>query len=66
MLQEDKKKLKELLKVYSAREIMRQFSEVALSAADDQSDEGFKEQAKELVFYAIAMEDLVAGRPFLV
>lgn len=66
MLQEDKEKLKELLKAYSAKEIMRQFSQVALSAADDQSDDGMKEQARELVVYAVALEDLIAGRPFLV
>lgn len=66
MLQEDKDKLRELLKEYSAKEVMRDFSEIALSAADEYSDMDLKDKVKELILFAVAMEDLISGRPFLV
>lgn len=66
MLQADKDKLKELLKTYTAKEVMRELSDVALEAAGDLSDNGNQKEAKEMTVFSVALEDLVTGRPFLV
>lgn len=66
MLKEDKDKLRELLKNYSPKEVMADLSEVAMEAADDMSDNGMKDQAKDLVKFSVALDDLILGRPFLI
>lgn len=66
MLQEDKEKLKQILSDYSPQEIMTQLSELAVQAADQLSDNGLKDQAKDLVKFSISLDDLISGRPFLV
>jgi hypothetical protein len=66
MLNKDKDKLQELLELYSSKEVMRELSTIALELAGDCSDDGFKEKAKELVQFSVALDDLVSGRPFLV
>lgn len=66
MLQADKDKLKELLKVYSPKLVMRELSHVALEAAGDLSDDGFQKESKEMTMLSVALDDLVSGRPFLV
>ncbi len=66
MLKEDKDKLRELLKNYSPKEVMADLSEVAMEAAGDMSDGGMKDQAKDLVKFSVALDDLISGRPFLI
>lgn len=66
MLNKDKDKLQELLEQYSAQEVMKELSTIALELAGDCSDDGLKEKAKELVQFSVALDDLVSGRPFLV
>lgn len=58
--------LKSMLKMYSAKELMQELGEVAAELADECSDDGLKDKAKELSIFAQTMEDLVSGRPFLV
>lgn len=66
MLKEDKEKLRDLLKSYSPKEVMADLSEIALEAAGDISDAGMQDQAKELVKFSVALDDLISGRPFLI
>lgn len=66
MLPEDEEGLKELLILYSPKTVMRRLSILASEAADEASDHGLKEQAKDLSQMAQALEDITSGRPFLV
>lgn len=66
MLQEDRDKIKELLKNYSTKEVVSNLAAVALETADDLSDDGLKDQAQDLVRFSVSLEDLISGRPFLV
>jgi hypothetical protein len=66
MLNKDKDMLKELLEQYSAKEVMKELSSIALEVAGDVSDDGFKDKAKELVKFSAALDDLTSGRPFLI
>lgn len=62
----DEALLKSMLKMYSTKEMMLALAETASEAADESSDDGLKDKAKELSLFAQTMEDLVVGRPFLV
>jgi hypothetical protein len=66
MYQADKEKLMEVLADYPVKEIMEQLSGLVLKIADEAVDSGNKERAKELVQFSVALDDLIAGRPFLV
>ena len=52
--------------MYTTKEIMQALAEVASEVADESSDDGFNDKAKEMTVFAQTMEDLIAGRPFLV
>lgn len=58
--------LRSMLKMYSTKEMLQGLAEAASDMADESSDNGLKDKAKELVVFAQTMEDLIAGRPFLV
>lgn len=68
MLKEDKDKLKELMMNYSADQFLKEMAEVALEVAGDLSDlhEGSPPPiAKRYTQIAVSLEDIVAGRPYL-
>lgn len=66
MLPFDKEYLKNMLLIYPPKEVMRELAGIALEVADEASDNGSKETAKELVLFSVALDDLITGRPFLV
>jgi len=66
MLQQDRDKLRELFSNYSPKEIMADLVSIALESANDLSDNGYKQQAQDLVKFAVSLEDLISGRPFLI
>ena len=66
MLLETKELLKVILRENSSKEIMKQLSSIAMDLADDFSDEGLNEKAKEMTVFSSSLNDLVSGRPFLV
>jgi hypothetical protein len=57
--------LRSMLKMYSAKEMLQGLAEAASDMADESSDNGLKDKAKELTIFAQVMEDLVVGKPFL-
>lgn len=66
MLPEDEKFLKQLFQEYTPKLVMRRLVVAVSEAADECSDNGLSEQAKELSQMARALEDITVGRPFLV
>jgi hypothetical protein len=66
MLKEDKDFLKNLFADYTPQLVMRTLVEVVGEAADEASDNGLKDDAKNLTLFAKALEDITSGRPFLV
>jgi hypothetical protein len=62
----DKEMLKKLFKSYRVSEVMKELSKSSLEVASDLSDDGFKDEAKELVQFSATLDDIVSGRPFLV
>ena len=66
MLKEDRDKLKELMMNYPAKDLMAELSGVAQEVADDLSDMGAKEMAKDYVRIVVSLEDITSGRPFLI
>ncbi len=66
MLLEDEIKLVELFEQYPPKVIMTALSAIAQSVADDCSDNGFSDKAKELTLLSVAIDDIISGRPYLV
>jgi hypothetical protein len=66
MLIKDRQILKDILMNYTAQEVMRELSEISSDVADELSDNGFKDQAKDMVKFSVALNDLISGRPFLI
>jgi len=66
MLQRDQKKLFDLLSKYPTKEVMNNLVKMSFTLADDLSDQGSKEQAQELLKFAVSLEELISGRPYLI
>lgn len=66
MLNKDKAKLIELFKKYSPEEIMKNLSSIAIDTASDLSDDGFKDQSKNLTRFSMALDDLISNKPYLI
>ena len=66
MYSEDKMNLKKMLMLYTPKEIMQELSAAAMDAADEMSDDGMNDKAKQLTILSASLDDLIAGRPFLV
>lgn len=66
MLLETRELLKLILKENSSKEVMRELASIAADLADDLSDEGLNEKAKEMTVFSSSLDDLISGRPFLV
>ena len=60
MLQKDKEKLRQLLCDYSPKEIIENLATSSLEVADNFSDNGLKEKAKELVVFSYALENNIS------
>ena len=66
MLKEDMDKLKDLVMNYSPNEFMKVLKTVVQDVADENSDNGLKERAKDFSRLAQTLDDITSGRPFLV
>lgn len=66
MLKEDKAKLMDLVANYSPNEFMEVLKSVVQEVADENSDNGMKERAKDFSLLAQALDDITSGRPYLV
>lgn len=62
MLPEDEVKLRELIGQYSPRFLLEKLANIALEAASDCSDNGLKEQSKELTALSVSLDTLISGK----